>query len=290
MKSSSRRGSVRCATATILITCLAGSAPASLFVAPLLPGSSPTSAAIAQEQEKPQTRKSTSPSKARKGSSTSSKASTTPETPATPEEFPTPEEAEAAKEPGGRVVRTDAEWRRRLTSLQYYVTRQKGTERPWTGKYSRGRHKGLFACVGCDEVLFSSRHKFESGTGWPSFWQPVSEDVLESQYDYSDGTERIEVMCRRCEAHLGHVFNDGPRPTGLRFCINSAALKLQPLPAAASGNSAAKSKGTGKSKSSGVKSKSESKPVEDEDAGDTPPESGAESPQSAKSPKASSRS
>lgn len=177
---------------------------------------------------------------------------------------------EGLKGPEGRVERTDEEWRRRLTPLQYYVTRQKGTERAWSGRYARGRYKGTFKCVGCGAALFSSNHKFESGTGWPSFWQPVREDALATAFDYSDGTERVEVNCSRCDAHLGHVFDDGPRPTGLRFCINSAALKLEPF--AATGKS--KTKATGKARAKADADTSKAKGVAKDATGDERPAGG----------------
>jgi peptide-methionine (R)-S-oxide reductase len=129
------------------------------------------------------------------------------------------------KEPE-RVFKTNEEWQRILTADQFMVTRLKATETPFSGKYSRGHFRGTFLCVCCGARLFDSRHKFESGTGWPSFSRPVTDRVLDTAWDYSEPEARVEVTCRRCGAHLGHVFQDGPPPTGLRFCINSIALKL----------------------------------------------------------------
>ena len=134
--------------------------------------------------------------------------------PTTPDEQPLP--------------RTEAEWRERLTSEQFEVLRNKGTERAFTGEYAFTKEDGVYRCAGCGAELFSSEAKYESGTGWPSFWQPIESDAVELHEDKSLFMRRTEVTCARCGGHLGHVFNDGPRPTGERYCMNSVSLQLDP--------------------------------------------------------------
>jgi peptide-methionine (R)-S-oxide reductase len=128
--------------------------------------------------------------------------------------------------PDGRLEKTDEDWQKLLTSEQYWVTRQKGTEMAYSGAYWNTKDDGIYQCIDCGQALFDSKTKFESGTGWPSFWKPVDDNRVSLHGDDSIGMSRTEVTCSRCGAHLGHVFDDGPQPTGMRYCMNSVSLKL----------------------------------------------------------------
>ena len=127
-----------------------------------------------------------------------------------------------------KITKSESEWQQQLSPEQYHVTRKAGTEPAFTGKYNKTKDPGVYTCVCCGQPLFSSETKFDSGTGWPSFYKPAADGAVEEKTDVTHGMRRTEVRCSKCDAHLGHVFPDGPRPTGMRYCMNSAALELKP--------------------------------------------------------------
>ena len=131
------------------------------------------------------------------------------------------------KQKSKKIKKTDEEWRAELSPEEYEILRQKGTEPAFTGKYVDNKSLGVYLCAGCGNELFGSDAKYDSGSGWPSFWKPLSDDIIEEQPDSSQGRQRTEILCDRCGGHLGHVFDDGPEPTGLRYCVNSKSLRFK---------------------------------------------------------------
>lgn len=220
-------------------------------------------------------------------------AKSAPETAAKPDAKPSaPEDAKAEKKKSDRprkVIKTDEEWAKILTEPQFMVTRRKDTEIAFSGEYVNNHARGIYHCVCCGEDLFSSATKFDSGTGWPSFYAPMDRKSIAQQFDYSGGQTRVEVNCSVCGAHLGHVFDDGPAPTGLRFCINSLSLKFTPVKGAAAKTAAKKTKGSAKTAKkpakSAAKSTSKAAPAAKADA----PAVKDDDPAGASAPKAGSK-